>query len=87
MNKTETIVLVVFIAAVMFFVIYPPFYLELEGLVLQSGYSWIWEPITFSPSQYQTKIFGRIDAVRLFAEMLGASLVAAAVVFICRRKK
>jgi hypothetical protein len=87
MKRIETIVLALFGAAVTFFVIYPPFYLELQGLVLQSEYSWIWNPITFSSSQYERKIFGRIDAVRLFAEVLGAFLVAAALVILCRRRK
>ena len=77
MNKTQKAVLAAYIIVVTLMVVYPPYYLEIQGHIVRSEYSWLWKPIMYG-SEYGRTPLGRIDIIKLLAELIGASLVAGA---------
>jgi hypothetical protein len=81
-TKAQKVILAVYSVAVILIIVYPPFYLDLQGAIIQSAYSWLWQPITLSTSG--KPLFGQIGSVRLLAELFGATAVAWALVLLCK---
>ena len=67
-------------------VLYPPFNLTIQGLVVRSEYSWLWNPIMYG-SEYGKTPIGVIDVARLSMQFIGVSLIAVALTFSFRGKK
>lgn len=69
MNKKQKTTLVFFICFVVATVIYPPFYIKMQGLIVRSEYSWIWKPIMYG-TQYGRTTLGTVDISRVFYSLL-----------------
>lgn len=79
MNNTQRLILILYALLISSMVLYPPFNLVIQGNLVCSEYSWLWEPIMYGV-EYGNTPLGTIDALRLSMQMLGASLVAIALI-------
>jgi len=83
-NRKQQIILMVYAVVVVVMVIYPPFSLKLQGHVVRSEYSWLWEPIMLG-KEYGSTALGTIDVARLYVQLVAASLVAIALTLSFKR--
>ncbi len=79
MNNPQRLILILYVLLISSMVLYPPFNLAIQGNLVRSEYSWLWEPIMYG-TEYGNTPLGTIDALRLSMQMLGASLVAIALI-------
>ena len=77
MNKKQKVLIVIFSVIVTAMIIYPPFQVNYNNKIIQSGYSFIWKPII--ANEY---VLGEIDINRLFVQILGLILVFGAILFL-----
>lgn len=86
MNNTQRLILILYVLSISSMVLYPPFNLAIQGNLVRSEYSWLWEPIMYG-TEYGNTPLGVIDGLRLSLQMVGASLAAIALTFAFRDKK
>ena len=77
MNRNQKLVLATYCLVMLAMSLYVPFTLTVQGNVVMSEYSFIWEPI-----HHKTRsglwFVGKIDALRLLFQYIGATLISAA---------
>ena len=81
LNTRQKIILSLYAGLVAVMVLYPPYILETKNFIIRSEYSFIWEPIMLG-SKYGDNPLGVIDLAKLTAQLLGASLVAGALLLV-----
>lgn len=87
MNKAQRMVFFCYGAVIFLMVIYPPFYLKMQGFIVRSEYSWIWSPI-MAGETYGSVPLGVLDFPKLLIQMLGATLISvASVIFLGSKSK
>ena len=86
MNKIQKIILFAYCVVIIGIVIYPPYNLTVQGFLIRSEYSFLWEPIMHG-SEYGNTLVGVIDTPKILIQMLAATLVAVALTFIFRSKE
>jgi hypothetical protein len=86
MHLKEKITIIIYIAVVLATVLYPPFNLEVQGLLVRSEYSWLWRPIMYG-TEYGRTPLGTVDLPRVIIQLLGTTLVAGAALLFFRYKK
>jgi hypothetical protein len=85
-NKSQKVVLAIYSVIILAMVIYPPFDLIIQGNLIRSEYSYLWEPIQYGSAYGKTPL-GVINIPKILIQMLGATLITGALTLMCRSKK
>ncbi len=86
MSKLQKLVLSIYCLVIFAMILYPPYVLIVQGHLVRSEYSWIWAPIMYG-TEYGTTPLGVIDVSKILIQMLGASLISIALIFMFRSEK
>ncbi len=86
MNKVQRIILLLYCLTIVAILIYSPYNLTVEGYLIRSEYSWIWEPIMYGSNYGKTPV-GVIDTSKILIQMLGATLISTALTFMFKGSK
>ena len=80
MNNTQKKILIIYAAIIVLMIIFPPYILEIKGYRVMNEYSAIWHPVE------KSDMYGVINHMKLLIQMLGATLIAVALVFAFKSK-
>lgn len=77
MNRKQKLVLIAYSIVTVAMVVYPPFTLKLQGHIVLSEHSLLWNPIMLN-GDYGKTALGTLNIAQLSFQFIAASLVATA---------